>query len=633
MSSLFSWVHKHSLTLVFFYAPWSGQCIKVAPEILSVHKRLDNPLLTIAAVNCWVGGCREKFATYRFPRLFLYHSTYLPIEYLGDIEADAILKFLRLSLAPWTYIASSKELKMFVESYDYYFIAYMNNQKIINDRTYESFYHSTLLLINRANRPQIAVVTNKTIAAMLQLSEHGQIRSQSLHPTNIYSSKLNYTADAISNWMIRQTNKVVHILKPGHDKNSYVNKLRKGPAIIFHSSLLAVENGLIQHYLNTAVSYHDCEKTPAATKLYNEKICTSFLTDNNVCSVCQICSSQYPCVDQTSFQFYKMLSHSKQGGNCVSSLSTFSYSEQKYSTCCLYDRKGNVIKRPSAYFIRTKRTRMLNQVSILLRYMQECYTNISNSINTIVVPPDEEVKPPLSAILNKFISLDEEAKLMCGNISVPCPLDDYILRNINMLIKGLACHTNRSLNFFLLDYNKNKYLLNQIGIPHDPTLLIIDLEKEEQYMLTEIVTLKSMVSFILQYNLGLLEEDYSTYHAESKQHQTSSIKIIELTSSTFEDIAMLKSRNVFVMFYAPWCGMCKSVNLQFLKLAHIYGKDVVFSRIDGETHMLPWHYKASMYPSFILFPAYRKSYSISFPMNEDITLGSLKQFLDHNIEK
>ena len=42
MDRLNEWLIAHPITLVMFYAPWSGQSIKAVPEILTAHSSLEN---------------------------------------------------------------------------------------------------------------------------------------------------------------------------------------------------------------------------------------------------------------------------------------------------------------------------------------------------------------------------------------------------------------------------------------------------------------------------------------------------------------------------------------------------------------------------------------------------------------
>lgn len=613
--SLFAWIHKHSVTLVFFYAPWSGQCMKVANAVKDVHKRIDSPVLTVAAINCWVGGCRDKFPTFRFPRLFLYHSSYAPIEYLGDIETTSIMNFVQLSLLPWTYIANSHELNSFSKRKGDSFIAYMNTENIGKDKSYESFYQSTLLAINSINHPEIALITNKSLASSLSLTQHGDIRSQSSQSAGIYNTNLNYTSTAISKWMFKQMKKVVTVLDPDQDKNGYVTQLKKGPAVVLYTSFQEKENDVVQHFYDLAFSYHDCKKELPQNPLI-KNACTSFLFTFGLCSVCCIYSSGDTCYSNT-LQLVKTSFRNPEKDACSSFLIHSSLFVNQYSVCCQSYQK-----------MEGKKSRHLSQKSFVLKYLQERYIDLSN-----VLP---ENGSPLNGmksnrmILSSFLALERELDMTCMDPEV-CVMGHYYLEKLNSLVRGLGCHTNRSLNFYLHDYKKYNYVFNRLAIVKDPSILIVDMDMEEHHILTHKTSFVSLAFFILKFNLGLLDQQSIKVAPELQIQRSSSIEILELTSLTFEDVVMTKENNVFVLFYTIWCGVCKSLHIQILKLAHIYGKEVIFARIDGEKHPLPYHYQASIYPSFILFPAKKKSFSVSFPSYEDITIGNLKQFLDINI--
>ena len=54
-----------------------------------------------------------------------------------------------------------------------------------------------------------------------------------------------------------------------------------------------------------------------------------------------------------------------------------------------------------------------------------------------------------------------------------------------------------------------------------------------------------------------MDEDLALRDEEKELEMAS--KIITLTPKNWEEIVMNPSKDVFVMFYAPWCGHCKAV--------------------------------------------------------------------------
>ena len=285
---------------------------------------------------------------------------------------------------------------------------------------------------------------------------------------------------------------------------------------------------------------------------------------------------------------------------------------------------------------------MLGQVSILLKYIQETNRNRddpSNQLNNN--NNNNETSPsPMSQLLHKYTTLRNEMNSVCRNSSRPCSLDKWFAKQTNTLLQGMACRTNRSLNFFLLDYNQHKHALKKVAAtPNNPSLLIVDLNNEKHFTLSERLGASSMGAFVLQFNLGLLQHKSSTKEHVVKTSpppptppppRKNRVVILELTSQTFEDVVLREGRHVFVMFYSAWCGVCKATNLVYLRLAHVHEGEVLFARIDGDKHELPWHYTAPLYPSFVLFPKNRKHLTFSYPPSEDVTVENLSKFLDVN---
>jgi len=109
--------------------------------------------------------------------------------------------------------------------------------------------------------------------------------------------------------------------------------------------------------------------------------------------------------------------------------------------------------------------------------------------------------------------------------------------------------------------------------------------------------------------------------AKDSNNMTNVICVPELNSETFttfilgksfapyelinDHIGDLLSKDVVVMYYAPWCGFCTSIAHIYLEVARkfAYSNDIIFTRINGDANDLPWEYTVDRYPSIIFFPA------------------------------
>jgi protein disulfide-isomerase A6 len=81
--------------------------------------------------------------------------------------------------------------------------------------------------------------------------------------------------------------------------------------------------------------------------------------------------------------------------------------------------------------------------------------------------------------------------------------------------------------------------------------------------------------------------------------------VTELDASNFDAIALDPTKNVFVEFYAPWCGHCKALAPKYEQLAKVFeGEDnVVIANVDATISPdLASRYDVSGYPTLKFFP-------------------------------
>ncbi|XP_050526389.1 protein disulfide-isomerase isoform X2 [Daktulosphaira vitifoliae] len=76
-----------------------------------------------------------------------------------------------------------------------------------------------------------------------------------------------------------------------------------------------------------------------------------------------------------------------------------------------------------------------------------------------------------------------------------------------------------------------------------------------------------------------------------------------LTASNFDEVALDKSKNVLVEFYAPWCGHCKQLVPIYEKIGEYFGEndDIVIAKMDATLNELE-HTKISSFPTLTLYP-------------------------------
>jgi len=86
--------------------------------------------------------------------------------------------------------------------------------------------------------------------------------------------------------------------------------------------------------------------------------------------------------------------------------------------------------------------------------------------------------------------------------------------------------------------------------------------------------------------------------------------VVVLTPDNFDSVVLDATKEVFVEFYAPWCGHCKRLTPIWEKLSAVFknDKDVVIASLDADAHKdLGSRYGVTGFPTLIHFSKSDKS--------------------------
>lgn len=601
MESLQLWLNWHPVTLVIFYTSWSGQSIKSVPELISAHHMFSgSSVVSIIGINCWVGQCRQSFQSLHFPRLFLYHTHYPPIEYLDEITAPKIVKFLRNVIRPYSYIESMRSLQEFQEKYGNHVLFFVHSNELKRSLKFRAMFHASLNLLSHINRPEVGIILQDKLATSVGLPKYGNLLINSHFFRTKYFSNVHqkFTTNEIVEWMIKNTKKRVSELTPNATGNHFYISQLKHPSLVLALpnpwSDSSKNSEVFKKFHQIARDYYDCSclKKPE-------------IDDNK-------CKTQLKLMNNIYVHGSKCLETST---SCQSSgLALFTFNDNK-----------NGQTRITLKFLQEPCVSLVHSPTGLWNlYSSCCYKQLYNQGRNYNVN------------INLESSFADEAAKKGGSTkcagNAPCCSSKRIQNNDmkRHSVHGLACITNHTLDFYLLDSERYSYLLDNAGIDLDEDkkrLFVIDLPSKQNFIFNETVTYTSLAKFVLDFTFGNLLYVYQSLKKTS-QHDVLHQNIVELSTETFQKEVIHENEHVLVMFYANWCGVCKPANLVYLQLMKTYQKHKIkFTRIDNDKFELPWHYTAPAFPSFVLFPAKNKQDSIHFPEDKQITVGNLMQFV------
>jgi len=133
---------------------------------------------------------------------------------------------------------------------------------------------------------------------------------------------------------------------------------------------------------------------------------------------------------------------------------------------------------------------------------------------------------------------------------------------------------------------EHENVLEFFGITKEqcPTYVIFEMETSAKYLQTEDkfqdLSVSAMGGFINDYFDGTLSKNVKSAELPDDWNTT---PVKTLVATNFNEVVMDKTKDVFVEFYAPWCGHCKALAPTWDALGEKYkdSNDLIIAKIDG----------------------------------------------------
>eukprot|EP01129_Flabellula_baltica_P003867 TRINITY_DN135_c1_g1_i1.p1 TRINITY_DN135_c1_g1~~TRINITY_DN135_c1_g1_i1.p1 ORF type:complete len:465 (-),score=146.67 TRINITY_DN135_c1_g1_i1:50-1444(-) len=169
-----------------------------------------------------------------------------------------------------------------------------------------------------------------------------------------------------------------------------------------------------------------------------------------------------------------------------------------------------------------------------------------------------------------------------------------------------------------MDAEQNAQLAERWGASGKafPTAVIISYENEEPALITwdedneADFSVEALTAFV---KAGLAGE-YSSYKKSEAEPETNDEPVYVLVGKTLEAVTSDATKDVFVEFYAPWCGHCKKLAPIYDELgAKFAGVDsVVIAKIDATANYVPEELGIRGFPTLYFFPAGENAQPIQY---------------------
>jgi len=162
-------------------------------------------------------------------------------------------------------------------------------------------------------------------------------------------------------------------------------------------------------------------------------------------------------------------------------------------------------------------------------------------------------------------------------------------------VQTSAKNNKGKLSFVTIDAKKFAQHINNLGITDIPGLMLND--GNDKYRYTGGINEQEINQFFENYSQGKLEK----YLKSQAIPESNDENVYVLVGSQFHEV-IGKNKDVFVEFYAPWCGHCKKLAPEYEKLGDAFEdvQDVIIAKIDATENDTPEDIRG--FPTLVFYP-------------------------------
>ncbi|XP_055937281.1 protein disulfide-isomerase A4-like [Argiope bruennichi] len=109
--------------------------------------------------------------------------------------------------------------------------------------------------------------------------------------------------------------------------------------------------------------------------------------------------------------------------------------------------------------------------------------------------------------------------------------------------------------------------------------------------------------------------------------------VLTVVGKTFDELVTKSKKNVFLEFYAPWCGHCKKLEPIYKKLGKAFADndDIVIAKIDATSNDYPNDFQVNGFPTLYYVPFDDKSNLVTYEGERN--LKEMTKFINEQLSK
>jgi protein disulfide-isomerase A1 len=198
-------------------------------------------------------------------------------------------------------------------------------------------------------------------------------------------------------------------------------------------------------------------------------------------------------------------------------------------------------------------------------------------------------------------------------------------------LRPIAAKHKGKINFVWIDavkFGDHAKALN-LAEAKWPSFVIQDLERQLKYPFDQNaqITPEALSSFVDQFTAGELKPQLKSEPIPEKQGH-----VFELVGKQFDEVVFDDSKDVFIEFYASWCGHCKRLKPTWDSLGDTYAhaKDrITIAKMESQENDLPPSvpFRISGFPTLKFKPAGTRDF---LDYDGDRSLESLVAFVEEH---